>query len=247
MAEAAAKPGRKFTGKQAAIALGLAGVVILGYVLWRRRQAASSAADSSTQVPGGSVGAGGTFPFPIGSGSTGGGNGGGGGTTPPPPGQPPPSPPPQSCITIWFHGNPGHAGQYCGSTSSATWFQSGGQWWYFAPGGSPKYGYSAYVQGDPGMPPGAGDPPSNTAQAPPSGPDTQSTMNQLSTLMSEPVSMNAPNWTPDRQTAAGQLTPFDTARNWFGPPPLLSGSRWSTSPPLIYPVVGTNTGGVTTP
>lgn len=231
--------GKKITGKQAAIAVGIAGLLIIGYVLYRRRQAAAAAAGQTTAVPGGDIGAGGTLPFPIqvgggvvspppGTGGNGGGSGGG-----------------QSCITVWFHGNPGHAGQFCGDTSTAAWFQSGQQWFYFTPGGSDAYGYSAYSQGDPGLPPGAGNPP--TAQAASFSQAAQtamgstsvdtSTVGQIAAMIGQPTGAFTTDSTPDRMASVKQLS--------SPPPPVSPPPLRSTSPPYTFPVVGTNTGGVT--
>lgn len=238
-----AKPGRKITGRQAAIALGVAGLLVVGYVLYRRRQAASTAA--TTSVPGGDVGAGGTLPYDLSGLGLGSGSGGGGGVLSPPPptdttgggvsggdvggttggGS-------SSTITVWVHGNPGHPATVTVTGSGPQWVNVGGQWLYVVPGsitgsGGNTWAGQAYTTAD--APPGAGSPPggaASTLQGQAAAALPTGTVGQVASYLSEPAGAVVGATTPNTQTS-----------RWA------AASQLSSPAPPAYPVVGSRTGG----
>lgn len=210
-----------------------------GWWFYQSRKSATATGPTPVQITPGIV----TTPAPTGSGS-GSGDGGGGGN-PPPTGGPPPSggPPPVQGIPIWLHGNPGHVIYYYGDPNVSGWFQSDGQWLYYEASPTPKYQGQAFTQNDPGLPPGAGQPPTNSqAPAGPGGQNTNvsrqpvppSTQNLFRTAPTQPV-LSAPERQPRQLVRQTSVAPTSPVVSLAPNVPLTTRSRSAGAPSPLPP------------
>lgn len=254
------KPGRKFTGKQAAIALGIAGLLIVGYVIYRRRQAASAAPGDTATVPGGDVGAGGTLPFPSLNVSGAGGGvsspAGGGGSvtsagsesTAPPPGDTGGSPP-----GSWeWHCNTSQQTTILGPPGSCGWLWVDPTCGWGEPSPFADVSGCRSTTGPPGSPP-------KPAQAGAAGSGGAQTADTIGDLAAAAQAHGQLDYHATGMLAAYQPDPTADAFGAFGapagqgsPPRLIDITQSPTSrerpnPGPVhgpFPVVGQNTGGV---